>query len=112
MPSFTSYDGAELAFHVDGDGPAIVCLPGGPMQASAYLDDLGGLSAHRSLLLLDLRGTGASELPAQPASYRCDRLVDGVEPLRAFGVTAAHVVPLAIRVREIAGLVHCSPRRS
>jgi len=53
------------------------------MQASAYLGDLGGLSAHRSLVLLDLRGTGESAVPADPASYRCDRLVDDVEALRA-----------------------------
>ncbi len=53
------------------------------MQASSYLGDLGGLSAHRSLVLLDLRGTGESAVPADPASYRCDRLVDDVEALRA-----------------------------
>jgi len=53
------------------------------MQASAYLGDLGGLSAHRSLVLLDLRGTGESAVPVDPASYRCDRLVDDVEALRA-----------------------------
>ena len=52
------------------------------MQASAYLGDLGGLSAHRSLVLLDLRGTGGSAVPVDPASYRCDRLVDDVEALR------------------------------
>ena len=45
------------------------------MQASAYLGDLGGLSAHRSLVLLDLRGTGESAIPADPATYRCDRQV-------------------------------------
>src|SRR6266516_1403301 len=53
------------------------------MQASAYLGDLGGLSAHCSLVLLDLRETGESAVPADPASYRCDRLVDDVEALRA-----------------------------
>jgi pimeloyl-ACP methyl ester carboxylesterase len=52
------------------------------MQASAYLGDLGGLSGHRPLVLLDLRGTGASAVPADPASYRCDRQVDDVEALR------------------------------
>jgi len=52
------------------------------MQASAYLGDLGGLSAHRTLILVDLRGTGASSVPGDPASYRCDRLVDDVEALR------------------------------
>lgn len=53
------------------------------MQASAYLGDLGGLSAHRSLVRLDLRGTGDSAVPADSASFRCDRQVDDVEALRA-----------------------------
>jgi proline iminopeptidase len=32
--------------------------------------------------VLDLRGTGRSEVPADPASYRCDRVVEDVEELR------------------------------
>ncbi|MEV8533744.1 alpha/beta hydrolase [Streptomyces sp. NPDC051211] len=82
MPSFSAHDGTELAYHVFGDGPPLVCLPGGPMQDSAYLGELGGLSAHRQLIRLDLRGTGRSAKPADAASYRCDRLVDDVEALR------------------------------
>lgn len=82
MPAFTSYDGTELTFDASGDGPPVVCLPGGPMQDCAYLGDLGGLSAHRRLILADPRGTGGSAIPADPASYRCDRLVDDVEALR------------------------------
>lgn len=53
------------------------------MQASAYLGDLGGLSAQRLLVRLDLRGTGESAVPADPATYRCDRLAGDVEALRA-----------------------------
>jgi pimeloyl-ACP methyl ester carboxylesterase len=53
------------------------------MQSSAYLGDLGGLTAHRALVRLDLRGTGESAVPADPATYRCDRQVDDVEALRA-----------------------------
>ncbi|MFF0459579.1 alpha/beta fold hydrolase [Streptomyces mexicanus] len=83
MPAFTAPDGTRLAYHVSGDGPPLVCLPGGPVRASAYLGDLGGLSAHRRLVLLDLRGSGASQVPRDPATYRCDRLVDDVEALRA-----------------------------
>jgi pimeloyl-ACP methyl ester carboxylesterase len=52
------------------------------MQSSAYLGDLAGLSAHRLLVLLDLRGTGESGIPADTSSYRCDRQVDDVEALR------------------------------
>ncbi|WP_128378209.1 alpha/beta fold hydrolase [Streptomyces cavernae] len=83
MPTFSAPDGTELAYHVRGEGEPLVVLPGGPMRASVYLGDLGGLAAHRRLVLLDLRGTGDSAEPADPATYRCDRLVDDVEALRA-----------------------------
>ncbi|MFJ8109495.1 alpha/beta fold hydrolase [Streptomyces sp. NPDC096132] len=82
MPTFTAPDGTRLAYHVRGEGEPLVVLPGGPMRASAYLGDLGGLTAHRRLILLDLRGTGGSAAPADPATYRCDRQVDDVEALR------------------------------
>lgn len=82
MPRFCSYDGTELAYHLRGDGAPLACLPGGPGRASAYLGDLGGLSAHRQLIMLDTRGTGRSAVPADPASYRCDRLADDVAALQ------------------------------
>ncbi|MEV7236812.1 alpha/beta hydrolase [Streptomyces sp. NPDC051020] len=81
MPAFSAYDGTKLAYHVFGDGNPVVCLPGGPTD-SAYLGDLGGLSAHRQLIRLDLRGTGWSEMPEDATSCRCDRLVDDLEALR------------------------------
>ena len=83
MPDFVAPDAAQLAFHTVGTGDPLVCLPGGPMKASAYLGDLGGLSSHRTLHLLDLRGTGDSPAPADAATYRVDRQVDDVEALRA-----------------------------
>src|SRR6478672_7864684 len=82
MPVLAAPDGTELAYGVRGDGSPVVCLPGGPMQDSEYLGDLGGLSAHRRLVLLDPRGTGHSATPVDPTSYRCDRLVNDVEALR------------------------------
>ncbi|MCX4766283.1 alpha/beta hydrolase [Streptomyces sp. NBC_01275] len=82
MPTFTAPDSTRLAHHESGDGPPLVCLPGGPMQSAAYLGDLGGLTSHRRLIRLDLRGTGESAAPADTASYRCDRQVDDVEALR------------------------------
>lgn len=82
MPSFSAHDGTGLAYHVSGGGLPVICLPGGPMQDCVYLGDLGGLSAHRRLVMLDLRGTGQSAVPQDAASYRCDRLVDDVEALR------------------------------
>ncbi|MFI1189881.1 alpha/beta fold hydrolase [Streptomyces californicus] len=82
MPIFAAYDTTPLAYHLVGEGQPLLCLPGGPMRASAYLGDLGGLAARRQLVLLDLRGTGGSAVPENPATYRCDRLVDDVEALR------------------------------
>ncbi len=82
MTSFSSYDGTRLAYTESGSGPRLVCLPGGPGRASAYLEDLGGLEEERTLVLLDTRGTGHSELPADPATMRFDRLAEDVEALR------------------------------
>ncbi len=82
MPTLYAADGTELAYHVQGEGVPLVCLPGGPMCESAYLGDLGGLSGHRQLIMLDLRGTGKSAIPADPGSYRCDHLVGDVSALQ------------------------------
>jgi proline iminopeptidase len=58
MPTLPADDGTVLAYHVFGAGIPVICLPGGPMQDSDYLGDLGGLSAHRQLIMADPRGTG------------------------------------------------------
>jgi len=63
MPAFSAHDGTGLAYRVCGEGIPVICLPGGPMQDSGYLGDLGGLSAHRQLIMVDLRGTGQSAVP-------------------------------------------------
>lgn len=82
MDIFDAADGTRLAYRRAGSGSPLICVPGGPMRASAYLGDLGGLPAHHTLVLLDLRGTGGSAVPRDPATYRCDRLVEDVEALR------------------------------
>lgn len=83
MPHWTSYDGTDVHYRVLGDGPPLVCIPGGPGRAVSYLGDLGGVDATRQLVLLDPRGVGASADPADPRTLRVDRLVDDVESLRA-----------------------------
>lgn len=82
MISFTSYDGTVLVCHERGEGPALVCLPGGPGRSSRYLGDLGGLAARRRLFLLDNRGTGESAAPLDQDTYAMDRMVADVEALR------------------------------
>lgn len=93
MTTFSSYDGTRLFFNEVGDGPPLLCLPGGPGRASAYLEDLGGLSSDRTLVLLDGRATGRSEVPADPSTLRFDRLADDVEALRVqLGLDTADVL--------------------
>lgn len=82
MERFESHDGTVLACRVTGSGPVLVCLPGGPGQASDYLGDLGGLSSRRTLVLLENRGVWPSATPADLTTLRVDRLVEDVEALR------------------------------
>ncbi|MFT2019875.1 alpha/beta fold hydrolase [Streptomyces sp. 796.1] len=84
---YASYDGAELAYRVIGprDGaavPPLVCLAGGPGRDAAYLGDLGGLDAHRPLVVPDSRGTGASPPAAHPSGYAFPGLAQDLEALR------------------------------
>jgi proline iminopeptidase len=59
-----------------GNGPLLVCHPGGPGFDGTELHDLGGLDATRTLLLLDPRGTGGS---ADAETYLLDDYVGDVE---------------------------------
>lgn len=79
----TAADGTRLAVHPLGDGPALLCVPGGPGRASAYLEDLGGLDRTHRLLRLDMRGTGRSELPDDRSSLAFPRLADDVQAVAA-----------------------------
>lgn len=93
MSTFAAPDGTRLAYELVGSGPPLLCLPGGPGRASAYLEDLGGLSEVRTLVLLDARATGRSEVPADPASLRFDRLAADVRALREhLGLETADVL--------------------
>jgi proline iminopeptidase len=83
MARFASYDGTQIGYATRGDGPPLVCLPGGPGRTCEYLGDLGGLGRSRQLILPDTRGSGQSDDASDPMSYRCDRIVGDVEALRA-----------------------------
>jgi proline-specific peptidase len=81
--SFRSADGLTLRYHRTGDGPVLVCHPGGPGFSSRYFGGtLGGLDALFTLVLLDPRGTAGSERPADPEAYSTDEYVADVEALR------------------------------
>jgi pimeloyl-ACP methyl ester carboxylesterase len=64
VKTYVRVDGRRVAaYDVVGEGPPLVCLPGGPGYAGDQLDLLGGLHAHRRLIRLDLRGAGESDEP-------------------------------------------------
>ncbi len=63
-----------------GDGPQLVCHPGGPGFDGSELRDLGGLDATRTLLLVDPRGTGGS---GDAETYLLEDYVADIEELRA-----------------------------
>jgi pimeloyl-ACP methyl ester carboxylesterase len=76
-------DGRALAYERVGEGPLLVCHPGGPGLSSRYLTDLGGLADRFTLVELDPRGTGGSTRPDDPGAYRIEDYVADVEELRA-----------------------------
>jgi pimeloyl-ACP methyl ester carboxylesterase len=75
-------DGLTLSYRLLGDGPLLVCQPGGPGRRASYLQDLGGLARTRTLVLLDPRGTGDSERPDDVARLAAPYLADDLEALR------------------------------
>jgi pimeloyl-ACP methyl ester carboxylesterase len=82
VPSLTTKDGRTLAWHERGSGPPLLCHPGGPGSSSAYFGDLAELATERTLLLLDPRGTGASDPPADPSAYDLEDYADDIEAVR------------------------------
>lgn len=82
MTSFRTRDGLTLAYRLAGTGPLLVCQSGGPGRESSYLRDLGGLTETRTLLLLDARGTGASERPDDRERLGAWHLADDLADLR------------------------------
>ena len=80
--TFSAADGLELAYHAQGEGRPLICIPGGPMRDSRYLGDLGGLSATCRLVRLDLAGTGHSAIAGDASRYCCDQLVADVRALQ------------------------------
>src|SRR3989440_5546643 len=80
--SFTAADGRKLTYRKLGHGPVLVCHPGGPGFSADYFGDLAALWEQYTLIMLNPRGTGASERPADRRAYGIDDYVRDVEDLR------------------------------
>jgi proline-specific peptidase len=79
---FTTADGRKLTYRKLGSGPMLVCHPGGPGFSSSYFADLAGLWERFTLVMLNPRGTGGSDRPADSRAYQIEDYVADVEELR------------------------------
>ena len=109
MEELTTKDGRRLAYKRLGSGATLVCHGGGPGFSSHYLGNLGGLDERLELVLLDPRGTGGSDRPADPRAYAIEDYVDDVEELRLdlglerinlFGHSHGGIVAMAYAARQ------------
>ena len=83
MPALTTEDARTLAWHERGSGPPLLCHPGGPGCSAEYFGGLPNLAEERTLLLLDPRGTGDSDRPADRSNYALETYAGDVEAVRA-----------------------------
>ena len=81
--AFTTVDGRLLSYEREGEGPLLVCHPGGPGFSSRYFGDLAGLGASFTLVKLNPRGTEGSGRPSDPRAYETADYVSDLEELRA-----------------------------
>jgi pimeloyl-ACP methyl ester carboxylesterase len=79
---FLTTDGRKLTYRRLGHGPLLVCHPGGPGLSSTYFGDLAGLWERFTLILINPRGTGGSDPPADRRAYQIDDYASDVEELR------------------------------
>lgn len=78
----TSTDHQQIAYTVQGNGPAMLAIPGGPGIDGAYLRSaLRGVQARS--YVIDVRGTGASHVANTTANITIDHILSDFERLRA-----------------------------
>lgn len=80
---FTTQDGRKVGYRQMGNGPVLVCHPGGPGFSSIEFGDLAGLWERFTLVMLNPRGTADSDRPLDPNAYSTDDYVADIEALRA-----------------------------
>ncbi|MFE9020733.1 alpha/beta fold hydrolase [Streptomyces sp. NPDC007808] len=82
MPYVVAQDGTKIAYRSLGQGPPLVCLAGGPGTDVRSLGNLGGLDRHRTLVLVDSRAAGASDVPADRSGCAYTEQVHDLQALR------------------------------
>jgi pimeloyl-ACP methyl ester carboxylesterase len=122
VPALTTPDGRTLTYRKLGEGPPLVCHPGGPGVSAAFFADLAGLDRDRTLIQLNPRGVDGSD-PAETyelEDYAADlehlREHLGLERIDLFGHSAGGFVSMvyAATYKRVGNLVLCGscPRLS
>jgi pimeloyl-ACP methyl ester carboxylesterase len=83
IEALTTGDSRKLTYRREGRGRALVCQPGGPGYSSRYFSDLASLGDSCSLVIVNPRGTDASEHPSDHRSYSLADYSADLEELRA-----------------------------
>ncbi len=83
MESFRTADGRVLSYRREGEGPLLVCHPGGPGFSARYFGDLAGLGAHFTLIMVNPRGSEGSDRPSDPSAYQTSDYVADLDEFRA-----------------------------
>src|SRR5256885_11973721 len=85
MARFTSFDGVELHYEVEGAGPPAVLLHGFAADAKGNWVQPGVVAAlvaaGRQAVTLDARGHGDSDKPHDPQAYADDAMLRDVQAL-------------------------------
>jgi 3-oxoadipate enol-lactonase len=94
---FTTGDGHRIAYRFDGDAGKPILMLSNSIATTLHMWDgqIEALSRHFRILRYDLRGHGASSVPA--GAYSLDRLGrDVVELLDALGIERVHFLGLSL----------------
>lgn len=76
-----SPDGTRIAYEVEGAGPALLLLQGLEEERGIWwrLGHGDRLAHHFTVITIDRRGIGESDMPERPEAYSVDRLLDDVQ---------------------------------
>lgn len=109
VSSMLAVPGARIYYEVEGAGPTLLLISGGPTDAGAFADLARQLADRYTVVSYDPRGNSRSTLDAAPEDQRLDvhaddaaRLIEslGDEPAYVFGTSGGAQIGLELAARH------------